>query len=125
MSEFQISWKNTASGKRQSRKLADEREASGFVKGLRIAPEHDEIAVWKLEPDGGRSRVVAASLTREARKGSPPNALPEPAAEDATAEVREFAEAEGPPSSPGQRAYWPTMLARVLLGAGKTQDSGS
>ena len=81
---FRVSWDEARSGERRVRRCETGDEARGFIRGLRVHPDHTNIALRRLAEDGQLVKMKIAELF-----DAPVLArAPEPAAVPASAPVQ-------------------------------------
>ena len=62
MSEFRISWEESHTGEKRTRKFDHAAEARGFIKGLRAHPGLEKISVRALDESGKAVRMTVPEL---------------------------------------------------------------
>ena len=62
MSEFRISWQESGTGEKRTRKFDLAAEARGFIKGLRVHSGLEKISVRALDESGKAVRMTVAEL---------------------------------------------------------------
>jgi hypothetical protein len=62
MSEYRISWLESQTGEKRSRKFEVATEARGFVKGLRAHSGLEKISVRSLDQEGNAVRMTVSEL---------------------------------------------------------------
>jgi len=110
---FKVSWDEGRSGERRTRKCETADEARGFIRGLRIHPDHANIAVRRIAEDGQFVKMKVAELFDAPGQASEPPAAPAPAPVEPQAPAVEAQEAAGaqPAAETQQAASTDTLAA--------------
>ena len=94
---FKVSWDEGRSGERRVRRCETADETRGFIRGLRIHPDHTNITVRRIAEDGQLVKMKVAELFDSPAEATEPLAVPAPVPVEQQApavEAQEAAEAQ-------------------------------
>lgn len=67
---FRVSWDEGRSGERRTRRCETADEARGFIRGLRVHPDHTNISLRRVAEDGQLEKLKVAELFESAASES-------------------------------------------------------
>ena len=73
---YRVTWDEVRSGERRTRRCETADEARGFVRGLRIHPDHTNISVRRVGEDGQLVKLKVAELFDASADAPAPPAVP-------------------------------------------------